>query len=419
MLEDLRRLWSNPRYRLLFLARLVSNIGNGMTPIALAFGVLSLPGADATDLSYVTTSQMVPVVIFLLVGGVLADRIGRARLVGGTDVLGSIVVATNGILFITHEASVLLLCITGAIFGVLVALWYPAFSGLMPEVVPPDQLQPANSLVGFASNIGFTIGASSAGVIVSTVGSGWAILVDALTFFVAGILVWQLRTERPTATDETAERETIWAQMREGWFEFRSRRWLVVVVGTFTLANMCFEGFLGVLAPLQMKEEFGGARDMGWMMFAWGAGSVAGVVVSMRVRARRPLRLAMSAAPFIGVWMLVTAVAAPLPIVMFFAFLTGIALDVFFVMWMTTFQRHVPEESLSRVGSFDAFGSTVFAPVGLFLAGPTATWIGTEPTMVLAGVVTIVACLGALVSRSVRDLTNDETVSQTTGHPAT
>lgn len=414
MFDDLRRLWSNPRYRLLFLARLVSNIGNGMTPIALAFGVLSLPGADATDLSYVTTSQMVPVVIFLLVGGVLADRVGRARLVGGTDIVGSVVVATNGILFITHEASVLLLCITGAIFGVLVALWYPAFSGLMPEVVPPDQLQPANSLVGFASNIGFTIGASTAGVIVSTVGSGWAILVDALTFFVAGVLVWQLRTERPTQAAASESGETIWSQMRDGWFEFRSRTWLVVIVGTFTLTNMCFEGFLGVLAPLQMKEEFGGARDMGWMMFAWGAGSIAGVIVSMRVRVRHPLRLAMTAVPFIGVWMLVTAVAAPLPIVMFSAFLAGVALDLFFVMWMTTFQRHVPEESLSRVGSFDAFGSTVFAPVGLFLAGPTATWIGTEPTLVVAGVVTISACLGALGSRSVRDLTTDEPLDRAT-----
>lgn len=407
MLENLRRLWSNPRYRYLFLARFVSNIGNGMTPIALAFGVLSLPGADATDLSYVTTSQMVPIVVFLLFGGVVADRIGRARLVGGTDVLGSIVVAANAILFLTGQATILVLCINGALFGVLNALWYPAFSGLMPEVVPSDQLQAGNSVMGFASNVGFTIGASSAGVIVSTIGSGWAILVDASSFLVAGLLVWQLRTPRTDTPVESVshERETMWHQMREGWYEFRSRTWLVVVVATFALANMCFEGFLGVLAPLQMKEEFSGARDMGWMMFAWGAGSIAGVIVSMRIRAEHPLRIAMAAAPFIGVWMLVTAIAAPLPIVMFVAFLTGISLDIFYVMWMTTFQRHVPEESLSRVGSFDAFGSTVFAPIGLFLAGPTATWIGTEPTLFVAGSVAIVACLGALGSKSVRDLT--------------
>ena len=404
MLKDLRLLWANRRYRFLLLARFVSNIGNGMSPVALAFGVLSLPGGDATDLSYVTTSRMIPVVVFLLIGGVVADRFGRAQLVGGTDIIGALVIGATGLLFIFDQASIVLLCISGAIFGVLNALWYPAFSGLMPEVVESEHLQSANSVLGFGANIGFTIGASAAGIIVSHVGPGWAILTDGASFLIAGLLVWQLRQPVDDREVEAHERESMIFQMREGWREFVSKRWLVIIVATFALTNMCYEGFFGVLAPLQMKEEFDGARDMGFMMSAFGLGSIVGVIVSMRLRPRRPLVIAMSALPVVGLWMFLLAWSAPMITVMIMAFGAGVALDIFFVLWMTTFQREVPDEMLSRVGSYDAFGSTVLAPLGLFFAGPLASWAGAEVALVTAGAIVVGANLIALASRSVRSV---------------
>jgi MFS family permease len=404
LLKDLRLLWANRRYRFLFLARFVSNIGNGMSPIALAFGVLSLPGGDATDLSYVTTSRMVPVVVFLLIGGVMADRFGRAQLVGGTDILGSLVIGASGLLFIFHQASVLLLCISGAIFGALNALWYPAFSGLMPEVVESEHLQSANSVLGFGANIGFTIGASAAGLIVSGIGPGWAIVTDGASFLIAGILVWQLRQPNAAPEPHDSERETMFFQMKEGWREFSSRRWLVLIVATFSLTTMCYEGFFGVLAPLQMKEEFDGARDMGLMMSAFGVGSIVGVVVSMRLRPRRPLVVAMGALPMLGAWMLLLAGHAPLAAVLALAFASGVALDIFFVLWMTTLQRQIPQEMLSRIGSYDAFGSTVLAPLGLFFAGPFAGWTSAEVALVTAGLIVIGTNVLTLASRSVRSV---------------
>ena len=139
MFRELTELWQIRQFRRLFTARVISNIGNGMTPIALAFGVLSLKGADAGSLSYVTTAQMIPLVLFLLVGGIAADRFGRSQLVGITDIIGGVVVAISAIVFLTHHASIPLLCINGFIFGALNALWYPAFSGLMPLIVPEDR----------------------------------------------------------------------------------------------------------------------------------------------------------------------------------------------------------------------------------------------------------------------------------------
>ena len=401
--RDLRDMWAIRGFRALFAARFVSNVGNGMTPIALAFGVLALPGGDATALSYVTASQMAPIVVFLLVGGVMADRIGRARLVGLTDIVGAAVVAANAVLFITGEATVLLLCVTGVLLGSINAIWHPAFAGLIPDVVPAERLQSGNALVGFAANLGFTIGASAAGVIVSTAGPGWAILLDAASFMVAGILVWRLRTERPTTASEGRQPSAL-REMREGWHEFRSRRWLVVSVASFAVVFMCFEALIGVLAPLQMDEEFAGAQSMGWMMSAFGAGSIIGVLVALRVSVARPLAFALRCLTVVGLWMIAVASSAPLPLLVAVAFAAGLGLDLFVILWMTAVQRHVPSEALSRVGSFEAFGSIAFAPLGLLLAGPLATWIGTESALVIAGGATLAACLAALSSRSVRSL---------------
>lgn len=404
VLKDLKILWTIKRFRILIVARTLSNIGNGMSPVAMAFGVLSLPGSNASSLSWVTGSHLVPIVLFLLLGGVVADRMGRARVVGVTDIIGSFVVATSGILFLTDHATVPLLCVNAFIFGILNALWWPAFAGLLPEVVPSEHLQAANSLVGFGANIGFTLGATMGAAIVSTAGPGWAIIGDGATFLVAGILVLQMQLPTTMQTGAIDQHPSMISQLRQGWSEFYSRKWIVVIVICFAFINMCFEGFLGVLAPVQMKEALGGARDMGLMLFAAGAGSVCGVLVSLRIKPKHPLIVAMGGMPIVGVWMLGTAVPLHIFLLMILAFFSGIALDLFFVMWMTMFQTHVPEEALSRVSAYDALGSTLFAPFGLFLAGPMAQWIGTSTTLYIAGTIAIVMAVGSLFNKDVRRL---------------
>ena len=274
------------------------------------------------------------------------------------------------------------------------------------EIVEADELQAANSLLGFGANIGYIIGASTAGVIVNTAGAGWAILTNAATFLVAGFLVWQLRSPRQVV-DEHIPNESIIHQMKEGWREFKSREWLIVIVAAFALSNMCFEGYLGVLAPLRMKEAFNGASSMSWLLTAFSVGSVAGVLLSIRVNPRRPLVAAMALFPLLGVLMLGTGIALPLVFLMPLAFLGGIALDMFWVLWITTMQREIPDDLRGRIGAYDAFGSTVFAPLGLFVAGPVAAWISSRTTLLIAGTVVIVASSATLLSKGVRSVTTD------------
>ncbi|MFZ9426115.1 MAG: MFS transporter [Ilumatobacteraceae bacterium] len=402
--EELGELWRIPRYRTLLLARFVSNIGNGMAPIALAFGVLSLDGADAGSLSLVTTSQMIPLVAFLLIGGVAADRFGRSQLVGSTDIIGSGVVAISAIAFITGNASVPLLCVNGFIFGVLNALWYPAFSGLMPMIVPGPLLQGANSILGFGANVGYTLGASVAGFIVATAGPGWGLLGDATSFLIAGVLVLSLRLPKTFVEQSDDDRTSMITQLRVGWNDFSSRRWIVLIVGAFAFYHLAFEAFIAVLAPVHMKDEFDGARAMGTMMFGFGLGSILGTGLAFRFKPRRPLLLAVGVMPMGAAWMLATGFSAPLWMLFIAAAGTGVAVDVMYANWMTTLQTNVPEEALSRVGSYDAFGSLAFAPIGLLIAGPMVHALGSRASIFIMGFIALFAVLTPLLSSEVRRL---------------
>ena len=192
MLSQLRDLRGHRGFTGLALSRFISNVGNGVSPIALAYGVLNLPNATGRDLSIVMAARFVPLLAFMLLGGVIADRFQRNRLVGGSDMLGSFLAATSAVSLIAGFSSTWLLALMGALFGILNAIWWPAMSGVLPEILPKEKLQEGNAVIGLMTNIGYIIGTLAGGILVSTVGAGWGLLVDATSFFIAGVIVWNL-----------------------------------------------------------------------------------------------------------------------------------------------------------------------------------------------------------------------------------
>ena len=167
MLQELRMLNTHKGFKSLVSSRFISNVGNGLSPIALAYGVLSIPGADGKDLSIVMAARFVPMVALMLLGGVVGDRYKRNRVVGGADIIGSVFVAISAISFIGHFPSVWLLAVMGAIFGVLNALWWPAMVGVLPEILPREKLKDGNAIVALSNNIGFVVGALLGGTLVT------------------------------------------------------------------------------------------------------------------------------------------------------------------------------------------------------------------------------------------------------------
>jgi MFS family permease len=403
MLADLKKLWLIPAFRTLLIARIISNIGNGLGPIALAFGVLSLEGATPTSLSIVMAAQLGPMVAFMLFGGVLADRYPRALVVGTSDIFLSGFVVANGVMLINGSATVMSLAIIAFISGSLNALWWPAFAGLIPEVVPEEDLQSANSIVGLGANAANIAGTVAGGIIVAGIGAGWAMVTDGASFFIAGILVFTLRKFGKTR-DTTEHTPSVFEDLAHGWKEFSSRSWVVTVVAGYSILVMIFESVLGVVGPVHAEQELGGPKPWSYILAALSVGMMAGVLVSLKVRPKRPLLIALIAQLGVAAWIFAIGVTNWIPIIMVSAFFAGIALDFFFVLWQTAMQSNIPRESLSRVSSYDAFGSLVFAPFGLVIAGPITEKIGTEQTLIGMAIIFAVVLAAMLSVASVRNL---------------
>jgi predicted MFS family arabinose efflux permease len=396
-----REVLRNVEFRRLFWSRAISNVGNGVAPIALAFGVLALPGATPTSLSIVLAAQAIPLVLMLPFGGVIADRLGRARVIMVTDALVSVFVMTMAILLITGHANVPILAILGALSGLLNGMWYPAMSGLTPDVVPDEQLQSANALVSIATNVGFIAGNALGGVLVALVGPGWAIAIDSLSFVLSAALIYSIRhVAKPHDSGESVMSDLI-----HGWRIFLSFRWIVVIVGCFSFIVMVWRGAEGVLGPVLALDIYGGPKGWALVMACQGVGLLIGGIAASKVRAGHPLVIGMLVTLALPVWLLLLAAEAPLLLAAAGAFVFGFALELFYVFWLTALQTRVPRESLSRVNSFDALGSMMFGPIGLALAGPVVAVIGLHATFTAGAVVAAVAVGVSLTFRSVRQLT--------------
>lgn len=402
MREQIRELRSHKGFSMLASARFISNVGNGMSPIALAYGVLSIPGADGGDLSIVMSARFFPMIAFMLFGGVFADRFQRNRIVGGSDVIGSFLAATSAISLILGFPSVWLLVVMGGLFGVLNALWWPAMSGVLPEILPKEKLQEGNAIIGLMSNIGYISGTLLGGIIVASFSPGWGLLVDAISFFIAGLIVWNL--DLPSKTK--AESPGIIHDLTVGWREFISRSWVVTMVLTFAIINMSFESMLQVLGPLNFNDPESGPRAWSLNLAGMTTGMMIGGVIVLKRKFKRPLFISMILIAISVIWDFSLALDFPLFICVISAIFSGLTIEFFMVTWATSLQSHVPEESYSRVNAYDALGSFGIAPLGIVIAGPLATHFGVNAILIATGTLTFIAACASLTVKSVRNLSN-------------
>jgi MFS family permease len=434
-LAPLRR----PAFRLLVAGRTISSFGSTFANIALAFAVLDLTGS-ATDLGLVVGTRTLINVIFLLFGGVLADRLPRHRLMVGAALLAGMTQATVATLVLTHTATVPVLIMLAAVNGMVSALSFPASAALLPQTVEPEERQQANALSRLLLNSAMIIGAPVGGVVVAVVGPGWGIAIDAASFIVAALCFSLVRVadlapaavdaapidaapgaepatglaaaivaEAPVAAtladapDGRAEKQGLIADLRTGWTEFRSRTWLWVIVAGFSIVNASLSGGLNVLGPVVADDTFG-RKVWGFILAAETAGMIVGGLVAMRMRVHRLLLLGTACTALEALPMLTLGTYPKVAVLGAAFFVAGLGVEQFGVAWETTVQEHVPADKLARVYSYDALGSFLAMPIGQVLAGPAAVAFGLEPALAGAAALVLVAVLGMLSSRDVRNL---------------
>ena len=385
-------------FRLFFTGQLVSLLGDAVTPFALAWAVLDLTGS-ARDLGFVLAAKIAPLVVFLLVGGVFADRLPRRAVMLTADVARMAVQAATAALLLSHTARIWELIVLQAFAGAGTAFFNPASTGLTPMIVSAGRLQEANALRGMSMASTQFAGPALAGILIVTVGPGYALAIDAASFGVSAFYLARLHLPRHVGLPP----QSFGRDLLDGWREFTARTWVWLTVVSVSLANMMGSVWL-VLAAVWIKNGHGGAGAWTVILVVSAIGALAAGATALRLKPRRPLLLGSivvvpNAAPVI-----VLALQLPWEILVVTALVTGFGNMLFNTLWETTLQQHIPPASLSRVSAYDWFGSLFCDPLGLALAGVVAAAIGMSRTLWIAAAVVLVAVAAMLAAPSVRHL---------------
>ena len=385
------------QFRLLFTGQLISLLGDAFTSVALAFAVLSI--GNATDLGIVFAARSVPLITFLLVGGVFADRLPRRLVMLVADVTRMGCQAGTAVLILTHTAAVWEVALIQGLSGAATAFFNPASTGLTPMTVSAERLQQANALRGISMSAANLVGLGLGGLVVTAAGPGWALAVDAASFAFSAFFLSMLRLPPHVKLAP----QSFLRDLRDGWHEFSSRTWVWVVVLSASFGNM-FTSFFVVLGAVVAKESLGGAAAWTVILIGFAAGSLVGGFVSLRVRTERPLFFGSTLVSMLGLPLAALALHAPTAVVAIAGLLAGGGNMVFNSLWETTLQKNVPTASLSRVSAYDWFGSLAFQPLGLAIAGPLAATVGTSTALWIAAVGALVVTATCAATPSVRNL---------------
>jgi MFS family permease len=386
------------RFGWFFVGRTVDLAGSSMTTVALALAVLQSSGR-AADLGIVLAANMIPTLMLLLVGGTVADRVSRRTVLILSNLSTAVVMAAMAAILITDRYDLFVMAGLALVSGAVSAFSQPALRGIVPELVERRDLQRVNALLASSQNTVRILGPMIASVLVATVGGGWALAADALSYLLAAAAF----TRIPGASRPPAARQPLWRDLVDGWAVFRSMRWVVVMTVSFALVNAVNVGPWNVLGP-QVVSGNDGAVGWGVVQTVRAIGLLAMSIVAVKIVLRRPLRDGRIWGTLAGLPLLAIGLTGEAWIVAGAAFVGGLGFTVAAITWESTLQAAVPEKSLSRVAAYDELLSYVAIPLSQLAVGPLAATYGAKEVSVVCGVAYIVVCLLPLLSREVRDI---------------
>ncbi|MCX4772824.1 MFS transporter [Streptomyces sp. NBC_01285] len=384
-----------PAFRRFLLAHLVSATGSAMAPVALAFAVIG-HGGGAQSLGIVLAANTVPTLVFLLLGGVLADRMSRSRILFLGNLGAGLAQGAVGFLVATGAATTLAISVCACFSGVSAAFVTPAAQGIASRLVPKEQLQQANALVRVPGNAVKIMGPVVGGFVVAFAGPAWALGWDAGTFVVAALLLLGLRLVGSVPTGRGAV-----GDLRAGWAGFRSRSWLwsYTVAGTAVVAAW-LAGYQ-LLGPLVAADSYAGAGSWGLVQGAFAAGLLMGTFLCLAWKPRRLMLVCVTASGGIMLPLAALGLELPLGWVLVAAVVAGAGLDVAIVSWSTIMQQQLRDAELGRLGAFNAVGERIAVPIAyLLVALVSKHWTSQHILLVCAG--TILAA--TLANACVRDV---------------
>lgn len=396
--------WAGRNYTLLTSAAIITGVGSSSALIATSFAVLQ-QGGDGGDIGLVAAARTLPLVVFILIGGAVADRMPRHRVMVAANALNCVSQAAFALLVLTGTAELWQMMVLTALCGTGQAFFNPAAEGMLMSSVTPEQSARAFSFFRMSTQGAGIGGAALGGVMASAMNPGWVLAVDAAGFAVAGALRAFLDVSHIPAREPGGG---LLSDMREGWQEFIGRPWLWSVVAQFSVVVAVVGAAESVYGPLVARDEFGGPGPWGTALATFGVGTLGGALLMSRWKPRRLLL-----AGTLGVFPLAlpsAALAVPLPVagLCVVMFVSGVAIEVFGVSWMTTMHQEIPEEKLSRVSAYDWFGSVAMLPLATAVAGPVEGLVGRGTALWGCAVLVVLMTALVLLVPDVRNMTRRE-----------
>ncbi|WP_084729196.1 MFS transporter [Streptacidiphilus neutrinimicus] len=389
-------------FRWFFAGQTVSLLGSSMAPVALAFAVLDASGR-AGDLGIVLAARMLPLLGFLLIGGAVADRLPRRAVLVVSNLGAALTQGAVAAMLLTGHYTLGTIAGLEFLNGLLSAFTTPALRGLVPELVPPDQIQRANALLGTVRNGSRVLGPSVSGVLVVATGGGAAIALDALSCLLAAGWLGRLPSNQASPPAAGPARRHLARDLREGWAAFRGTDWLWPVTLAFCAVNLVQTGTWQILGP-ELTARAGSAATWGLLLSVRGAGMLLMSSVLYRLHVRRLLAFSQLMSALLGLPLLALGTRLPLPWLLACAFVAGLGSSVASIGWDTSLQEHVPQRLLSRVAAYDDLFSYIAIPVGQLSVGPASAAFGPYAATAVSGLASTVFALLPLTLRSVRRL---------------
>ena len=397
-------------FALLSAGTFISFIGDGVFFVAVPWQTYQLSNSP-TALSMVGLAWIAPMTLFLLLGGVLSDRIGRRRMMIVGDGIRIVACASIAALSLAGIIELWHMIVLMVVYGTGSAMFYPSFNAITPDIVEDEMLVEANALGQFVRPFAMQmIGPAIGGFAIAAWGVGAAFAFDAVSFSASIVAVTLMRSSKKAGEKQSSPL----AEIAEGFRFVRSQTWLWATLLSATVALLVFHGPFEVLVPYIIKEKLGGsAADLGLVFAAGGAGAVlASLVMAQRGLPKRPITfMYVLWAIAVGAIALYAFIEVPWQGMLPF-FITELTAVAGMVVWSTLLQRRVPKDLLGRVMALDWFAATALMPVSLALTGPSAEAFGVETTMFWAGVLAAGGTLAFFLIPGVRDIEKEPLVDE-------
>ena len=386
-------------FRLLLADRVLAPGAFAFSLVGVSFAVLDATGSTA-DLSYVLAAQILPSLVFALVGGVFADRFAPQKVIVAANLMIAAGEGGFGLLVLLGQPQLWQMIGLETLTGAGMAVFYPASQALLPRLVPDRLLQEASALSRLAMNAAQMAGAAIAGVFVAAAGPGWALATCGIGMLGTMPLLLAIRAPGAARTQSPS----VLRELRDGWSAFAARRWLWATTCQYSVILAAWYGSFDVLGPVVARRHLGGAAAWGLITAADAVGLIIGGVIAMRFTVQRPIRFVVLIGATCALTPLALAALLPLPLICVAAVGLGISLEVMMVQWTVTMARNVPADLLARVSSYDIIGSVSAMPLGALLAGPIAAAVGVSATQYGAAALIVVASALTMLVPEVRHL---------------